>query len=103
MALQADLLANGQLPSSKGTLYTATGPTIIKCITAVNTDSSTRTINFYVKRTTSRQITPVALSLSAGVAYVDDSVHTLDNGDLIEGDASVANKVDYTINGAKTV
>ena len=101
MALTADLLANGQLPNSKGTLFTATGPTIVKCITAVNTDAVTRTINFYVKRTTSRQITPVNLSLISGAEWVDDSVHTLANGDLIEGDASAATVVDYTINGAK--
>lgn len=100
MALTAALLANGQLPSSKGTLYTATASTIIKSIVLVNTDVAARTINLYVKRSTSRYISPVALSVAAGASYVSDMVITLSSGDLIEGDASAAAVVDYSIHGA---
>jgi hypothetical protein len=100
MALTAALLANGQLPAAKGTLFTASSATIIKSITLVNTDASARTINLYIKRTTSRYITPVAYSLAAGASFIDDTVRTLSNGDLIEGDASAATVVDYTIAGA---
>lgn len=99
MALTAALLANGQLPSSKGTLYTATGPVIIKNVILVNTDASARTVNLYVKRTTSRQVTPVALSLAAGAMYTSEEL-TLSSGDLLEGDASAASVVDYSVHGA---
>lgn len=100
MALTATLLATGQLPSSKGTLYTATGATIIKSISLVNTDSGALTVNLYVKKVTSRHIIPVGLSIAAGAAYLDDLTRTLDAGDLIEGDASSGAKVDYVISGA---
>jgi len=100
MALTATLLANGQLAASKGTLYTAAGPTIVKSITLVNTDASARTVNLYIKRTTSRRVIPMSLSLAAGTAYLDDITRTLSSGDLIEGDASAANVVDFVISGA---
>lgn len=102
MPLTADLLANGQLPSSKGTLFTAAGPTVVQLIVLVNTDASARTVNLYVKRATSRRITPVNLSLDVGAMYDREGPITLDTGDLIEGDASAATVVDYTIHGATT-
>lgn len=92
--------ANGQLPSSKGTLYTASATVIINSISLVNSDSVTRTVNLYIKTGTSRRIIPVALSLATGTAYIDDTVRCLNNGDLIEGDASAASVVDYVISGA---
>jgi len=99
MALAPALLANGQLPSAKSTLFTATTDTIVKSITLVNTDVVSRTVNLYIKRASSRRIIPVNLSLGAGsVAIVDDLV--ISSGDLIEGDASVATIVDYSICGA---
>ena len=100
MALTAALLANGQLPASKGTLYTAAAAVIIKTITLVNTDSVARTVNLYVKRTTSRRIIPVNLSLNAGVWMGLDDAIALSAGDLIEGDASAATVVDYVVMGA---
>ncbi len=91
---------NGQLPSSKGTIYTATATVIINSISLVNTDAVTRTVNLYIKTGTSRHIIPVALSLTTGAAYLDDVTRCLNSGDLIEGDASAAAVVDYVISGA---
>ncbi len=99
MALTA-FNSNGQLPSSKGTLYTATAAVVVNSITLVNTDSVTRTVNLYIKTGTSRHIIPVALSLTTGSAYLDDITRCLNSGDLIEGDASAATVVDYVISGA---
>ena len=93
---------NGQLPSSKGTLYTATATVIINQFRLVNTDSSARTMNIYIKTGTSRRIIPKDLSLAAGAAYLDGDGFALNSGDLIEGDASVANVVDYVFSGAHT-
>lgn len=100
MAFTADLLAEGQLPATKTTLFTAASPTIIKSITLVNTDSVARTVNLYIKRTTSRHIIPVNLSLAAGACYADDLNRVLGTGDILEGDASSASVIDYVISGA---
>lgn len=97
-------LANGQLAAAKATLYTvpALTFTIVKSITLVNTDASARTVNLYVKpAATSRRIIPLNLSIPAGGSYVYDDGITLEAGDVIEGDASVANVVDYVINGTE--
>lgn len=96
-------LANGQLASSEGTLYTtpAVTQTIIKSITVVNTDSVTRTFTLYQKTTTSRAITPVSVSLLTGEMYLLDQVITLAAGDLIRGIASAATVLDYVISGVE--
>jgi hypothetical protein len=104
MALSIKALASGQLAGAKGTLYTtpALTQTIVKSITLVNTDSSARTVNVYVNTTgTSRRIVPKDMSIPAGGSYVFDDLVTLEAADLIEGDASTANVVDYVINGAE--
>ena len=96
-------LSNGSLSDSKATLYTvpASTQTIVKSIITANTDSSARTLNIYVKTdgSNSRHIFPVDLSLDAGSIAILDNVITLEEGDLIEGDASVASVVDYVISG----
>ena len=95
------LLADGQLPNAKGTLYTvpASTTTIIKTITYVNTDSVTQDVNLYVNNGTSRRIIPMNMELGIGYLAVMDDELTLEAADLIEGDANTAAKVDYTISG----
>lgn len=94
-------LADGQLPNAKGTLYTVPGSTqaIVKTIILVNTDTSARTVNLYVNTGTSRKIIPVDTELGVGYSLIFDDELTLEAADLIEGDASVASKVDYYIGG----
>lgn len=94
-------LADGQLADAKGTLYAcpADTQTIIKTITLVNTDDTARTVNLYVSTGTSRNIIPVDLSLGAYYSLIFDDELTLEAADLIEGDASVVEKVDYYIAG----
>lgn len=105
MTMAIKSLADGQLPAAKGTLYTVPGATttIIKTITLVNTDSSARDVNLYVKPSggTSRRIIPMNCELGIGYMLVCDDEFTLEVGDVIEGDASAANVVDYTINGVE--
>ena len=93
-------LADGQLGAAKGTIYTVPGATqAVAKVVLVNTDSSARTVNLYVQRTgTSRRIIQKDLSLGVG-ATVSSPVVTLEAGDLIEGDASAATVVDYSIHG----
>lgn len=97
-------LGDGQLAGTKGTLYTVPGATqaIIKSITLVNTSASPVTVNIYLKPgATSRRITPKDLSIPAGALVEIVSGYTLGAGDLVEGDASAATTVDYTINGVE--
>jgi hypothetical protein len=104
MAITWATLADGQLAASKGTLYTAVGQVAITAILLVNTDSASRTVNLYIKRSggTSRRIAGKDISLAAGGSLngCDDSMGIrLSNGDLIEGDASSATVVDFMICG----
>jgi len=98
-------LADGQLAAAKATLYTvpAATTTIIKTISYVNTDSSARTVNLYKKPSgsSSRRIIPKDMTLGIGYMMVYDNEITLEVGDEIEGDASVVNVVDFTINGVE--
>ena len=108
MTVSIKALADGQLAAAKGTLYTtpASTQTIVRNITLINTDSSARTVNLYIKRdgTNSRRIIPNNLSLVAsGGMCIYDSPITLEAADLIEGDASAATVVDYSINGVQEV
>jgi hypothetical protein len=100
-------LADGQLPSTKGTLYTSTGVvTIITNIVLANTsDTTARTVNLYLKRNggTSRRLIGKATPL-AGAAHIifpGTSIGIrLSAGDAIEGDADAATSVDYLIDGS---
>lgn len=108
MATTRKILADGQLPNTKTTLYTVPGSTAagIAIARLVNTDSSARTANFYVKKSggTSRRIIPKDYSLAVGAllsVLEPGEVIPLQAGDIIEGDASAATVVDYTIYGAE--
>ena len=100
-------LAEGQLPTSKTALYiTPSGTqTIIKTIILVNTDTSSKTVNLYFKANggISRRIIPKDMELEPSYSLIFDDELTLGEGDAIEGDASVENIVDYTINGVEEV
>jgi len=98
------VLADGQLPLAKTTLYLCPlGKKVrIELITFVNITLVNRTINLYLKRdgVNSRRIIPINLTLAAGggTAYFNN-IFSLESGDLIEGDASAAGVIDYTISG----
>ncbi len=90
--------SNGQLAVAKGTIHTMTNPGTIR-VTLVNTDAAARTVNLYTNKTgTSRRFCPKDLSLGVGDKFTSDP-QTLLAGDLVEGDASAATVVDYTVNG----
>lgn len=93
--------AEGQLPNSKGTLYTvpASTKTMYQSARLTNTSAAAVTVTLYFKSGTSRAITPVGLSIPAYSSVFDDTVSNLMTGDLIEGEASAATTVDYWISG----
>lgn len=97
-------IAHGQLAAAKATLYTCPSDTrvVVKSISIVNTDTAIRTCNIYLKMSggTSRRISPKSLSM--GINYLwtlSEMEYSLEGGDIIEGDASVADKLDYVISG----
>lgn len=96
-------LADGQLPSSTGDLYTAPASTQVKIstMTFVNTHTSAITMNIFLLPSggTARKLIPTDLSLGSKYLLVYDDEITMDTGDKIQGDASVADKIDYTISG----
>lgn len=100
------ILADGQLAAAKAAIYTVAAATraIISTITLVNESTTlSRTVNLYVLPSggTSRRIIPVNLPLGAKYSLIFDDELTLGPLDAIEGDASVANDVDYTIHGVQ--
>lgn len=101
MATAPQILANGQLPNSKGTLFTATGDTVIRLITAVHVAGSTQHVVFYLKKAAGTSRVVGRAQLEVDEFAVDDEVYTLAVGDIIEGQTTDASSVDYTISGAK--
>ena len=79
---------------------------VIKSIRLVNSSSqSSVTVNLYFTRPNSlgqnrrRLISPLNLSLSAGLMYIDDDEITLEPGDKIQCSASIAGVLHYVISG----
>ncbi|KKL68718.1 hypothetical protein LCGC14_2122170 [marine sediment metagenome] len=105
MTVTIKSLKDGQLPSSKTTLYTvpAATQTVINRIRLVNTNSTAETINLYFKASggTSRRIIPEDYSLAAKALFVMDDVLTMEVSDVVEGDTTTVSKVDYVISGAE--
>ncbi len=103
MTLAIKSLADGQLGTSKATLYTAGADiqTIVKKISYVNTSTSEVTVKFYFKASggTSRQIDRAELG-DRGRGIMKDEV-TLEDGDVLEGEATIPSVVDYVISGVE--
>jgi len=99
------LLADGQLAGAKAAIYTVPAATrvIVSTITLVNENAANRTVNLYILPSggASRRILPVDMPLEAESMWIHSDEFTLGPGDAIEGDASVAADVDYTISGVE--
>lgn len=98
-----DILADGQLPSSLGTLYTVSAgeEVYVKFFTCYNTSASSQNVYAYIKpNASSRCIGRAELAQYETVKFIGlkDGV-VLTEGDTIEGYASDANVVDYVISG----
>lgn len=98
----AQVLAQDYLPAVKATLYTAPPGkrVVVKSIICVNEDSGNHTINLYVNSFSSRSISPFNMILGPGYKTGPPMIHTLYDGDLIEGDCDTPSVVSYTIEGA---
>lgn len=95
--------ADGQLASSKGTLYTVeTGTRIAVTFWRVfNTGSGSETVKAYIKPgSTSRQIGQYTVAAKGYADIVEPGqVFYLEAGDLLEGETTTGTTVDYVISG----
>lgn len=95
-------LGDGQLGIAAVALYTVPALTyaIIKTITLTNSAVAARTVNLYVNATgVNRRIIPQNMEMGIDYTFIFDDELTLEPGDMIQGNASVAACVDYVING----
>ena len=103
MAFAGKVLAEGQLPNSKGTLYTVgVGVTAyVKFFSCFNTNTTSETVVVYSNPSgTSRIMGRAVLAQNEQVRFIDkDDGLTLSAGSLIEGYTTTAAKVDYIITG----
>ncbi len=105
MTVAIKSLADGQLAATKGTIYTTptSKQTVINRVRLVNTNSTTESVNLYLKTSggSSRNLIPVDTQLKAGYLLVMDDVVTMEAADVIEGDTTTADKVNYIVSGAE--
>lgn len=100
MAITGASLADGQLPATKGTLYTSAGITYEKIVALCNVSGTSQTIKLYFNRQASgvsRRIR--TLVLDPDQSYELSIALPMSAGDLLEGETSNATSVDYVIGG----
>ena len=100
MTLEASPLADGQVATTTGAVFTATAESIVKWATFHNTSTTLQTLNIYFTRSgqTRRQLYQV--SLKARKTFFWDEPLSLSSGDVISADTTTASTVDYVIAGA---
>jgi hypothetical protein len=100
-------LAEGQLgTTAQGSLYTVPvgKATVVKNFRFANRDAASQSMNLYYLKSglsnpSARRLVPGALSIPAAAMAVEDNELTMGAGDQIQGDASIAAKIDYVISG----
>ncbi len=101
MAFTANSLADGQLATSAGTLYTATAvKAYLKNLFLFNTNAAEQTVELYLKRSggTSRLWKRYVLAQYESADVLDKEL-LLGSGDLIEGLTTTATAVNYYVAG----
>lgn len=105
MAISIKVLGDGQLGTSKATLYTvpASTSTYVKFMSVHNVGAGTENVEILLNVSgTSRRIAYVTLGANEGAQIVDkDGAISLEAGDLIEGLTTSGASVDYVITGAE--
>lgn len=97
----AAVLADGQVASTKGTLYTVPVSTIayVYNIRLCNTNAVVQDVDVFLNTSgTSRQIARISLAQWESADVLSQPMH-LAAGDLIEADTITASAVDYVITG----
>lgn len=96
-------LADGQLPSTEGDLYTvpAGTRTYLKSIVCSNTGAGDNIVSIFLQPSggTSRRI--AFATMNSGDTMYYSAATTLDTGDKIRGVATNADEMDYIISGGE--
>lgn len=100
MPLVQTALADGYLPTSKGTLYTVPGGArvYITDLTIFNINAAVQTVVLYVNRTGTSRIIGRATLTQNYMATLSGGL-VLEAGDLIEGQTTTGSAVHYAISG----
>lgn len=105
MAFDGKVLADGQVASSKGTLYTVPASTVayVSFFNIYNTNSSTQTVLVYINSSgTSRLWRRFELAENESADLLDQGQRlVLEAADLIEATTTNATSVDYVIAGVE--
>ena len=106
MVLAQKSLADGQLPDSKGTIYTVPSGTVAapRFLSLYNTNASTQTIVIYLKRSgsSSRAIRRIVLAqYESALVFDKDDDLCLSPADEIEATTTTASAVDYALTGGE--
>ncbi len=103
MAATPKVLAEGQLPTTKGTLYTApAGGALVKFYRFHNSNATPQDIIIYVNASgTSREIDRATLGQYEFGSEPTGMSLSLENGDLIEGITTTSSAVNYLITGVE--
>jgi hypothetical protein len=103
MATTPSILADGQLASSKTTIYTVPASTkaIIRTVVFSHVSGGTQTTILYVKPSggTSRVFSRAVLATNE-FSHEDD-IGTLDTGDQLEAQSTDASSVDFSVMGVE--
>ncbi len=103
MATTGKILANGQLPAAKATLYAVPALTraIIRNVTLAWVANGTQTAILYVKKSggTSRKVGQTMM-MTDEFSH-EEGIETLEAGDEIEGETTNAASVDFAILGVE--
>jgi hypothetical protein len=97
-------LADGQLPDTVGTLFTATVSTIIRSFDVFNDGSARQDVVVYILRdgSTTRKVGRADLREGEFAEVLSDGkVWVLSANDSIQAETDNANQVDFTITGAE--
>lgn len=102
MTVVYDILAQGQVGSSAGTLLTgAAGGTIVKHIKITNVHASTSyTLKVWVNGNADANIWLNTVTLAPGESMEFDGTLSLGSGDTIQAIAGAASVLNYLISGA---
>ena len=94
-------LAQGQLPSSTGTLYTvpSSTSTLVGHIRLVNNTGSNRTVKLYHDGTADAQAILPTLTIEAGGGAEFSGGIVMETADTMSGVADAATSITYTIYG----
>ncbi len=95
------VLAEGQLPTSKGTLYTApSGGALVKFYRVHNSNATPQEVVLYVNASgTSREIDRATLGQFEFGCEPEGMTLSLESGDSIEGVTTTSSAVNYIITG----